>query len=168
MSDPPHHTSAEHHLDPVETFPSILWYPLLALGNQYLLSQQSLVRNYCFFDYRPLEKDHFQRFMDKTGRTGTRAQLINGGFLLGSFLFIRIVYGGYIVRLRYLLAIKQCSFDPSSPYNFSLLWFKVVTAYLSHTLSSTALETSFFKDSTGFGLSSAWLRILYNTHYHHL
>ncbi|KAF5331117.1 hypothetical protein D9619_005379 [Psilocybe cf. subviscida] len=35
-------------------------------------------------------------FMDKTGRTGTRAQLINGVFLLGSFFFIRIVYGGYI------------------------------------------------------------------------
>ncbi|KAF8965309.1 TLC domain-containing protein [Flammula alnicola] len=35
-------------------------------------------------------------FLDKTGRTGTRIQLINGIFLLGSFLFVRIIYGGYI------------------------------------------------------------------------
>ncbi|KDR73589.1 hypothetical protein GALMADRAFT_251329 [Galerina marginata CBS 339.88] len=35
-------------------------------------------------------------FLDKTGRTGTRTQLVNGFFLLGSFFFVRIVYGGYI------------------------------------------------------------------------
>lgn len=39
--------------------------------------------------------------MDKTGRTGTRAQLINGVFLVSSFFFVRIVYGGWIVRPIY-------------------------------------------------------------------
>jgi hypothetical protein len=35
--------------------------------------------------------------MDKTGRTGSTAQMINGGFLLASFFGVRIVYGGMIV-----------------------------------------------------------------------
>ncbi|KAJ3513877.1 hypothetical protein NLJ89_g2708 [Agrocybe chaxingu] len=35
-------------------------------------------------------------FLDKTGRTGSRLQLINGIFLLASFFFVRIVYGGSI------------------------------------------------------------------------
>ncbi|KAF4615285.1 hypothetical protein D9613_002658 [Agrocybe pediades] len=43
-------------------------------------------------------------FLDKTGRTGTRTQLINGFFLLGSFFFVRIVYGGYIVRTESFMA----------------------------------------------------------------
>ncbi|KAF8163559.1 TLC domain-containing protein [Crassisporium funariophilum] len=35
-------------------------------------------------------------FLDKTNRTGSRLQLINGFFLLTSFLFVRIIYGGSI------------------------------------------------------------------------
>ncbi|THU85636.1 DUF887-domain-containing protein [Dendrothele bispora CBS 962.96] len=34
-------------------------------------------------------------FLDKTGRTGSTLQLINGGFLLFTFLGVRIVYGGF-------------------------------------------------------------------------
>jgi len=45
-------------------------------------------------------------FLDKTGRTGSRAQLINGFFLLGSFFFVRIVYGGYI-SIQFLNTLKQ-------------------------------------------------------------
>jgi predicted carbohydrate-binding protein with CBM5 and CBM33 domain len=37
--------------------------------------------------------------MDKTGRTGTRAQLVNGALLVSSFFLVRIVYGGWVVRL---------------------------------------------------------------------
>lgn len=37
--------------------------------------------------------------MDKTGRTGSKAQLINGFFLLAAFFGVRIVYGGKVVRL---------------------------------------------------------------------
>ncbi|PFH54160.1 hypothetical protein AMATHDRAFT_72687 [Amanita thiersii Skay4041] len=35
-------------------------------------------------------------FLDKTGRTGTKAQLVNGIFLLATFFGVRIVYGGKI------------------------------------------------------------------------
>ncbi|KAG6837264.1 hypothetical protein H0H93_012269 [Arthromyces matolae] len=38
-------------------------------------------------------------FFDKTGRTGSKAQLINGIFLLSSFFGVRLVYGGKVVRL---------------------------------------------------------------------
>ena len=40
------------------------------------------------------------RFLDKTGRTGTTLQLVNGALLLSTFFFVRIVYGWYTVRLR--------------------------------------------------------------------
>lgn len=36
-------------------------------------------------------------FLDKTGRTGSPLQLVNGIFLLGAFLGVRIIYGGKIV-----------------------------------------------------------------------
>ncbi|KAI0039898.1 DUF887-domain-containing protein [Auriscalpium vulgare] len=35
-------------------------------------------------------------FIDKTGRTGTRLQLVNGVFLLGSFALSRLVYGTFM------------------------------------------------------------------------
>ncbi|KAF7440604.1 hypothetical protein PC9H_000950 [Pleurotus ostreatus] len=35
-------------------------------------------------------------FLDKTGRTGSTFQLINGIALLGTFFFVRLVWGGYI------------------------------------------------------------------------
>ncbi|GLB34737.1 putative TRAM, LAG1 and CLN8 homology domain [Lyophyllum shimeji] len=35
-------------------------------------------------------------FLDKTGRTGSTAQLINGFFLLSSFFGVRLVYGGKV------------------------------------------------------------------------
>ncbi|KAG5643227.1 hypothetical protein DXG03_001311 [Asterophora parasitica] len=35
-------------------------------------------------------------FMDKTGRTGSRAQLVNGFFLLSAFFGVRILYGGMV------------------------------------------------------------------------
>ncbi|KAF7793249.1 hypothetical protein EIP86_004359 [Pleurotus ostreatoroseus] len=34
-------------------------------------------------------------FLDKTGRTGSTLQLINGALLLFTFFFVRIVYGWY-------------------------------------------------------------------------
>ncbi|KAG6863114.1 hypothetical protein C0993_012814, partial [Termitomyces sp. T159_Od127] len=37
-------------------------------------------------------------FMDKTGRTGSTAQFINGIFLLSAFFGVRLVYGGKVVR----------------------------------------------------------------------
>ena len=38
------------------------------------------------------------RYMDKSGLAGSRLQMINGVFLLASFIGLRIVFGGYIVR----------------------------------------------------------------------
>ena len=40
------------------------------------------------------------RYMDKSGFSGSRLQTINGVFLLISFIGLRIVFGGYIVRRR--------------------------------------------------------------------
>ena len=37
------------------------------------------------------------RFLDKTNRTGSQFQLINGILLVLTFFSVRIVYGGYIV-----------------------------------------------------------------------
>jgi len=70
---------------------------MLAMGNEHHLPQQPLVGELflCMFE----EADAFFRFMDKTGRTGTRMQAINGGFLLSAFFFVRMMYGGYIVSL---------------------------------------------------------------------
>ena len=39
-------------------------------------------------------------FLDKTGRTGSTFQLVNGILLLCTFFGVRIVYGWYTVRLR--------------------------------------------------------------------
>jgi len=44
--------------------------------------------------------------LDKTGRTGTRLQLINGFFLLGTFFSVRMMYGGYI-SIQFLLILKS-------------------------------------------------------------
>ncbi|KIM48787.1 hypothetical protein M413DRAFT_86010 [Hebeloma cylindrosporum] len=44
-------------------------------------------------------------FLDKTGRTGSLIQLVNGFFLLGSFFFVRMVYGGWI-SVQFLLTLK--------------------------------------------------------------
>lgn len=44
-------------------------------------------------------------FMDKTGRTGSTAQLVNGFFLLSSFLGVRLIYGGRLsVELLFMLS----------------------------------------------------------------
>lgn len=40
--------------------------------------------------------------MDKSSFSGSRLQMINGIFLLASFIALRIVFGGYIVRQRLL------------------------------------------------------------------
>ncbi|KAL6301783.1 DUF887-domain-containing protein [Sparassis latifolia] len=38
---------------------------------------------------------NIHRFLDRTGRTGSTAQAVNGAFLLGTFFFARIVWGWY-------------------------------------------------------------------------
>ncbi|KAJ3552078.1 hypothetical protein NP233_g12957 [Leucocoprinus birnbaumii] len=44
-------------------------------------------------------------FLDKTGNTGTTFQLINGIFLISSFLGVRLIYGGSIsIRFFFTLA----------------------------------------------------------------
>lgn len=46
--------------------------------------------------------------MDKTGRTGSKAQLINGFLLLAAFFGVRIVYGGKVVG--FLSVSSEASF----------------------------------------------------------
>ncbi|KIY69101.1 DUF887-domain-containing protein [Cylindrobasidium torrendii FP15055 ss-10] len=49
-------------------------------------------------------------FLDKTGRTGTLFQMVNGGFLLLSFFFFRIVYGWTYITPQFVvswLPVKQ-------------------------------------------------------------
>ena len=38
--------------------------------------------------------------LDKTNRTGSTFQLINGYFLVATFFSVRLMYGGYTVRLH--------------------------------------------------------------------
>ncbi|KJA16874.1 hypothetical protein HYPSUDRAFT_71051 [Hypholoma sublateritium FD-334 SS-4] len=45
-------------------------------------------------------------FLDKTGRTGTRLQLVNGFFLIASFFLVRIVYGGTI-SVEFFLTLRK-------------------------------------------------------------
>lgn len=47
-------------------------------------------------------------FLDKTNRTGSQLQLINGVFLVSSFFLVRIIYGGYIsILFCYTLLEKR-------------------------------------------------------------
>ncbi|KAG6830757.1 hypothetical protein H0H92_014838 [Tricholoma furcatifolium] len=48
-------------------------------------------------------------FLDKTNRTGSKAQLVNGIFLLGSFFGVRLVYGGKMSYefLRTLMQVRH-------------------------------------------------------------
>lgn len=52
--------------------------------------------------------------MDKTGRTGSKAQLINGFLLLGAFFGVRIVYGGKVAR--FLSVSSEVSFSDSTTH----------------------------------------------------
>jgi hypothetical protein len=46
------------------------------------------------------------RFLDKTGRTGSTLQLVNGIALMSTFLGVRLVYGGS-VSLQFLFTLAQ-------------------------------------------------------------
>ena len=48
------------------------------------------------------------RFLDKTGRTGSALQLVNGVFLILAFFGVRLVYGGLVVRLGELREHMRC------------------------------------------------------------
>ena len=52
------------------------------------------------------------RFLDKTNRTGSQFQLINGILLVLTFFSVRIVYGGYIVGFSFSF------FPPSAPISY--------------------------------------------------
>ncbi|KAG6909620.1 hypothetical protein DXG01_016402 [Tephrocybe rancida] len=56
-----------------------------------------------------------RRFMDKTGRTGTRAQLVNGVLLLAAFFGVRLVYGG-MVSYQFLHTLMQVRHEMSWAY----------------------------------------------------
>jgi hypothetical protein len=50
-----------------------------------------------------------RRFLDKTGRTGSTTQLVNGVFLLVTFLGVRLVYGGLLVRFcLFWVVVMRC------------------------------------------------------------
>jgi len=54
-------------------------------------------------------------FMDKTGRTGSRAQLINGFLLLTAFFGVRIVYGGK-VSYEFIYTLLQVKHEIPAVY----------------------------------------------------
>lgn len=64
------------------------------------------------------------RYMDKSGFSGSRLQTINGVFLLISFIGLRIVFGGYIVR--------RCSRSDSSRQTKGLTLMEVIRILQAH------------------------------------
>ena len=54
-------------------------------------------------------------FLDKTGRTGSTFQLINGVLLLFSFFFVRIVYGWY-TNIAFWRVMFQIRHEVSIPW----------------------------------------------------
>ncbi|KAJ8523149.1 hypothetical protein ONZ45_g356 [Pleurotus djamor] len=65
----------------------------------YLLAYKPFVAYYgvrCLFWETSTIFLNIHWFLDKTGRTGTKLQLVNGVLLISSFFFIRLVWGGYI------------------------------------------------------------------------
>ncbi|KZP21219.1 DUF887-domain-containing protein [Athelia psychrophila] len=79
-------------------------------------------------------------FLDKTGRTGTKFQLINGFFLLVSFFGVRLVWGG-MVSYQFFHTLYETRHEVSLVYlviygagnlllqSLNIIWFaKMVTA----------------------------------------
>lgn len=58
-----------------------------------------------------------RRFLDKTGRTGSTTQLLNGVFLISAFFGVRIVYGGILVCH---VSVGSCDLPGTFP-NFAVL-----------------------------------------------
>jgi len=58
-------------------------------------------------------------FLDKTNRTGSQLQLINGIILLSSFFAARIVYGGYI-SIQFFFTLRQVHHE--IPLAYSLVY----------------------------------------------
>jgi len=91
-------------------------------------------------------------FLDKTGRTGSRTQLINGFCLLGSFFLVRLVYGGWI-SLQFLLTLKAIYHEISVVYTLvyglgnlvlqglNWFWFFKMVAALQRRFNNTAERT---------------------------
>jgi len=58
------------------------------------------------------------RFLDKTGRTGSRIQLVNGLLLLSTFFGVRLVYGSMLVRTVPVALSIYLSLPYSQSYGF--------------------------------------------------
>ena len=56
-----------------------------------------LITDYYMYSHRSTIFLNIHWFLDKTGRTGTTLQLINGFLLLATFFVVRIVMGGKMV-----------------------------------------------------------------------
>ena len=100
--------------------------------------------------------------MDKSGFSGSRIQLINGCFLLLSFIALRIIYGGFIVRTHpspgSVPPASESDPKPTdprskSPLSSSGLCSKSVTRCRSPYHCITRAVTRFCNRSIGSGTS---------------
>lgn len=55
------------------------------------------------------------RFLDKTGRTGSTLQLVNGILLVSSFGLVRLLYGTYTVRAHILPGLSLAKISNGGP-----------------------------------------------------
>ncbi|KIY43509.1 hypothetical protein FISHEDRAFT_23132, partial [Fistulina hepatica ATCC 64428] len=81
------------------------------------------------------------RFLDKLNMTGSKPQMINGGFLLASFFGVRIVYGG-VITVQFLGSLYERRHDITTLYLviysfgnvmlfcLNILWFTKMIAAL--------------------------------------
>jgi len=90
-------------------------------------------------------------FLDKTGRTGSTAQLINGFFLLSAFFGVRLIYGGK-VTYDFLYTLLQVRYEVSVSYilvygvgnviltSLSWFWFYKMISALQRRFSDDKLK----------------------------
>jgi hypothetical protein len=77
---------------------NIIPFTLRQTLQEHNLFEFPLVTGRVGIGFEGTDRSFFLRYMDKTGFSGSRIQLINGVLLLASFTALRIIYGGYIVR----------------------------------------------------------------------
>jgi len=98
-------------------------------------------------------------FLDKTGRTGTRVQLVNGILLILTFFFVRIVYGG-LISLHFFRTLLNIYDDVPLSYtlvygtgNFLLMglnffWFYKMIAAIRKRFDKTEERTRLMPNGT--------------------
>ena len=80
-------------------------------------------------------------FLDKTGRTGSTLQLVNGVLLLATFFFVRIVYGWY-TSIAFWRVMFQIRHEVSVPWWLVFMFAHAVLMTLNAIWCGLALSVS--------------------------